>query len=98
MAGGRPILVDMNPETLALDVADLARKLTPATKGIIWVHLVGLISDEFQAIRDFADRHGLFDLTPAGRDRERQHVAMVGSHQLAHGRGAASAPSSPPDR
>lgn len=59
-AGGNPILVDMNPETLALDLDDLARKLTPSTKGIIWVHLTGVISTEYRAIQQFARDRGLF--------------------------------------
>ena len=59
-AGGRPILVDINPDTLAIDVRDLKRKLTPKTKGIIWVHLTGIISSEWQEILAFARARGLF--------------------------------------
>lgn len=58
--GGRPILVDMNPDTLSFDLSDLQRKLTPRTKGIIWVHLTGVISCEYTAIVDFAKRNRLF--------------------------------------
>jgi dTDP-4-amino-4,6-dideoxygalactose transaminase len=59
-AGGRPVLVDMNPETLSFDVADLERKLTPKTKAVMWLHLLGIISPEHAQIIDFAKRHGLF--------------------------------------
>jgi perosamine synthetase len=59
-AGATPVLVDMNPATLAFDLDDLERKLTPNTKGIIWVHLTGLISSDYQAIADFARAHDLF--------------------------------------
>ena len=59
-AGGRPVLVDMNPRTLALDVADLRRKLTPQTAAVIWVHLTGVISRDYQAIVDFAAENKLF--------------------------------------
>jgi len=58
--GGRPVLVDINPETLALDVEDLHRKLTPQTAAIIWVHLTGVISRDHQAIVDFASENNLF--------------------------------------
>ncbi len=59
-AGGRPVLVDMNPETLALDVEDMRRKITPETAAIIWVHLTGIIASDFQAILDFTAEHKLF--------------------------------------
>ena len=58
--GGRPILVDMNPDTLSFDLQDMQRKLTPKTRGIIWVHLTGVISQEHAEIVGFAKRHGLF--------------------------------------
>ncbi len=59
-AGGRPVLVDMNPETLALDLGDLARKITPETRAMIWVHLTGAIASDYEAILEFAVRHDLF--------------------------------------
>jgi perosamine synthetase len=59
-AGGRPVLVDLNPDTLALDVEDLRRKLTPQTAAIIWVHLTGVIAHDHQAIVDFAADNNLF--------------------------------------
>ncbi len=60
MSGGTPVLVDANPETLSFDLADMERKLTARTKGIIWVHLAGLIGQEYEAIVAFARKHGLF--------------------------------------
>jgi dTDP-4-amino-4,6-dideoxygalactose transaminase len=59
-AGGRPILVDMNPATLSLDLGDLERKITPNTRALIWVHLTGIIAADHAAILDFARRHNLF--------------------------------------
>ena len=59
-AGGRPVLVDMNPETLALDVADLERKVTPESRAIIWVHLTGTIADDYEEILSFARNRDLF--------------------------------------
>lgn len=64
-AGGRPILVDMNPDTLALDIEDLKRKLTPKTRAVIWVHLTGVIASDYQEILDFAVRHDLFVIEDA---------------------------------
>lgn len=63
--GGNPILVDMNPATLTFGVKELEAKLTPKTKGIIWVHVTGFISPDYQAILDFAAAHDLFVLEDA---------------------------------
>lgn len=59
-AGGTPVLVDTDPATLSFDLDDLKRKLTPRTKGIIWVHLTGLISPAWREIVAFAREHSLF--------------------------------------
>ncbi len=59
-AGGRPVLVDMNPDTLSFDLDDLERKVTADTKAIIWVHLTGLISADYPEIVAFAKEHKLF--------------------------------------
>jgi len=59
-AGGNPILVDMDPETLAIDLEDAARKITPRTRAMIWVHLTGVISKDFEKIAAFAKKHGLY--------------------------------------
>lgn len=59
-AGGRPVLVDMNPETLALDIEDMRRKVTPETAAVIWVHLTGIIAQDHQGIVHFAKDRGLF--------------------------------------
>ncbi len=64
-AGGRPILIDMSTETLALDVEDLKRKVTPNTRAIIWVHLTGIISHEYTEILDFARERGIFVIEDA---------------------------------
>ncbi len=59
-AGGTPVLVDTDPATLSFDLDDLKRKLTPKTKGIVWVHLTGLISPAWREIVTFAREHNLF--------------------------------------
>ncbi|MBM3349151.1 MAG: DegT/DnrJ/EryC1/StrS family aminotransferase [Betaproteobacteria bacterium] len=59
-AGGIPVLVDIDPETLSFNLDDLKRKLTAKTKGIVWVHLTGLITPAWREIIAFAREHGLF--------------------------------------
>ena len=56
--GGKPVLVDMDEETLNMDLADAARKTTKATKGIIPVHLF-LQPTPMQGVMDLARAHGL---------------------------------------
>lgn len=58
--GAKPVLVDIDPATLSFDLADLERKATTRTKGIIWVHLTGLIAPNYGAIVEFAARRNLF--------------------------------------
>lgn len=59
-AGGTPVLVDTDPATLSFDLDDLKRKLTSKTKGIVWVHLTGLISPAWREIVAFARENNLF--------------------------------------
>jgi dTDP-4-amino-4,6-dideoxygalactose transaminase len=40
-AGGRLVLADVTPDTLNLDPADVARKITPRTRALVPVHFAG---------------------------------------------------------
>ena len=61
--GGDPILVDCDPVTLNLDLADAEKRLATARAskvvGIVPVHYAGLMLDVAR-LRDFAVRHGLW--------------------------------------
>lgn len=59
-AGGTPVLADIHPDTLALDPDDLERRITPRTRGVIAVHIAGLVSPHLPRIRAICRRHGLF--------------------------------------
>lgn len=39
--GGRPVLVDVEPDTLNIDPAEVERKITPGTRAILPVHFAG---------------------------------------------------------
>ncbi len=56
---GRPRYVDIDPENWNLDVGALESALTPRTVGLLPVHVFGVPYDT-GAVRDFADRHGLW--------------------------------------
>lgn len=56
--GARPILVDVEPDTLNIDPAAIARAVTPRTKAILPVHYAGHPVD-IEAIEQIAREHGL---------------------------------------
>ncbi|MCX7025020.1 MAG: DegT/DnrJ/EryC1/StrS family aminotransferase [Spirochaetes bacterium] len=62
--GGKPVLVDMDAETLEMDLADAARRVTRNTKGIIPVHLF-VQPTSMQGVMDLARSHGLAVLEDA---------------------------------
>ena len=56
--GAKPIPVDIDLETLSMDPADLARKITPKSRAIMVVHLFGHPTD-MDPINEIARRHDL---------------------------------------
>ncbi len=56
--GGRPVLVDMDEETLNMSLSDAERRMTKATKGIIPVHLFQQ-PVPMAEVMALAKRHGL---------------------------------------
>jgi perosamine synthetase len=43
--GATPVFADVDPATCNIDIADVARRVTPRTKAVIAVHLFGLCAD-----------------------------------------------------
>ena len=62
--GARPVLVDVEPDTLCLDPARTADAITPRTKGIIPVHLYGHPCS-MAPLLEIAEKHNLFVLDDA---------------------------------
>ena len=58
-AGGRVVFCDTDEETFTIDPQDVQRKITPATVGIIPVHLYGQPAD-MDPIMAIAKRHNLW--------------------------------------
>ncbi|MCS7314531.1 MAG: DegT/DnrJ/EryC1/StrS family aminotransferase [Bryobacterales bacterium] len=56
--GAIPVLADID-DTFCLDPADVERRITPRTRGIIMAHMSGAPGD-VKAIQAIARRHGLF--------------------------------------
>jgi len=58
-AGAKPVLVDCEPDTWAMKVADIEAKVTGRTRAIMPVHIYGHPVD-MDVVRDCAERHDLF--------------------------------------
>jgi perosamine synthetase len=58
-AGNRVIFADSDPETLSLDVADVERRIAPDTRVVILVHIGGIISPAWKALKELCDRRGI---------------------------------------
>lgn len=56
--GGIPVFADIEPDTFCIDVADVARNITPHTKAIIAVNLFGHPA-RLKDLRALADKHGI---------------------------------------
>ena len=62
--GATPVFVDVEPDTLNIDVEDIQRKLTPRSRAIIPVHYGGHAC-EMDSIWGIAQEHGLFVIEDA---------------------------------
>lgn len=63
-AGARPVFAEIDPVTLGLDPADVARRITPKTRAILPMHYAGMSCD-MQAIMALASARGLIVIEDA---------------------------------
>ena len=56
--GAKIVWADINPDTWSIDPDDIARKITPKTKAVVCVHLLGMPCD-MKKIVPIARAHGL---------------------------------------
>jgi dTDP-4-amino-4,6-dideoxygalactose transaminase len=66
LVGGKPVFADVDPQTLNLDPADAAARITERTKGILGVHLYGRPFD-VGAVLALCERHSLWLLEDAAQ-------------------------------
>ena len=59
-AGGKPVLVDIKKETLCIDPNEIRKKISSNTKGVMVVHLAGLIPPEMKEIQEICKENNLF--------------------------------------
>jgi len=65
-AGGRPVFVDIEPESFNIDPEQVEAAITERTRAIIPVHLFGQMA-VMEELRTIANRHGLFLLEDAAQ-------------------------------
>lgn len=58
IAGGKPVFVDIDPETYLIDPRKIEAAITPKTRAIMPVHLYGRVC-EMEAINEIAKKHNL---------------------------------------
>ena len=85
LAGGVPILVDVQPSTYNIDPELVVRAVTPRTKAIVPVHFAGQPVD-LDPIYDIAEKHGLRVLEDAahaiGGDYKGRRIGSFGDIQV----------------
>jgi dTDP-4-amino-4,6-dideoxygalactose transaminase len=59
-AGGKPKITDVSHDTMTISVEAIEEALSPKTKGVIAVHIGGLICPEMDSIRKLCEERGLF--------------------------------------
>lgn len=81
LAGGRPVFVDIDSETLQVDVSAVARAITSKTYAVMPVHLMGASAD-MDAVMELASTHGLKVIEDAaqgiGVHYKSRHVGTIG--------------------
>lgn len=59
-AGGKPVITDVSPITMTIDPKRVDHAITAKTRGVIAVHIGGMVCPEIKTIRGVCDQHGLF--------------------------------------
>jgi len=59
-AGGKPALTDIDPNTLCINAENVQKYMTPETKGVIVVHIGGLVCPDINAIQETCQDHHMF--------------------------------------
>lgn len=85
LAGGKPVLVDIDPQTLNLDLNQLADAINTRTRVIIPVHFAGLPVD-LDPLYELANRHGIRVIEDAahamGTEYKQKRIGSFGDIQV----------------
>jgi len=85
LAGGVPVLVDVEPQTYNMDIAALAAAITTRTRAIVPVHFAGLPVD-LDPLYALAEKHGLRVIEDAahsiGTEYKGRRIGAFGDTQV----------------
>jgi len=59
-SGGRPVITDIDSQTLTINAEIVEKTITKRTRGVMAVHIGGLICPDIAQIKRVCDDHGLF--------------------------------------
>ena len=74
LAGANPIITDIDAKSLSIDASLVRSAITKRTKGVMAVHIGGLICPEIVEIQEICDDHGLFLI----EDAAHAHGSKIG--------------------
>lgn len=77
-AGGRPVLVDMDPESFGIRPEDVEKCFTPKTAGLIVVHIGGIISRRIRDLQELARQKGIWLVEDAAHAHGSSYDGMKG--------------------
>lgn len=80
-AGGVPVLVDSDPRTWCMDVAQIAARITSRTRAIMPVHIYGHPTD-MDPLCALADRHGLTVIEDAAEAHGAEYLSHRGTEPV----------------
>jgi dTDP-4-amino-4,6-dideoxygalactose transaminase len=73
-AGGRPVITDISRSAMTIDSGIIKGAITSRTKGIIAVHIGGIVCPDIESIVELCDEHGLFLI----EDAAHAHGSKIG--------------------
>jgi perosamine synthetase len=76
-AGGRPVLVDMDPDSFGVRPEDVEKALTPATAGLVVVHIGGLVSARMAELQELARSKGIWLVEDAAHAHGSAHGGIA---------------------
>ena len=59
-AGGKPVLADCREGSYNIDIDEIRKKMNGKTRGIIVVHIAGIVCEDIEEIRKLCNENGLF--------------------------------------
>jgi dTDP-4-amino-4,6-dideoxygalactose transaminase len=73
-AGGRPVITDVSRPAMTIDSEIMRSAITPRTRGIIAVHIGGIVCPDIESIRELCDERNLFLI----EDAAHAHGSKIG--------------------